>query len=92
VTTRHRGGDRPLRNEQEVVAALDSFISENDDLLSRAGSIDELSRWVAGEIGEGKGNNELYKVPVLVKILKFLPKRDTAPVAVCKLTNSGEVF
>jgi hypothetical protein len=54
VTTRHRGGDRPLRNEQEVAAALDSFISENDDLLSRAGSIEDLSRWVAGEIGEGK--------------------------------------
>jgi hypothetical protein len=52
VTTRNRGGDRPLRNEQEVAEA--HFISENDDLLSKAGSIEDLSRWLAGEIGEGK--------------------------------------
>jgi hypothetical protein len=42
-----------------VAEALDSFISENDDLLSKAGSIEDLSRWVAGEIGEGKKTEKL---------------------------------
>jgi hypothetical protein len=42
-----------LRNEQEISAALD-MSSETEELLSRAGSIEELSRWVGGELQIGK--------------------------------------
>jgi hypothetical protein len=54
LTRRNRGTDKPLRTEQDVAAALESFVSENEEeMLSRAGSIEELSRWVHGELDIG---------------------------------------
>jgi hypothetical protein len=52
-TTRQRVN--VLRSEQEVAAALDSIDSDiAEDLLSRAGSIQDLSRWIGEELQLGK--------------------------------------
>jgi hypothetical protein len=42
-----------LRTEQDIAAALE-LSSETDELISRAGSIDALARWVGGELQLGK--------------------------------------
>jgi hypothetical protein len=52
-TTRQRVN--VLRSEQEVAAALDAIDSDiEEDLLSRAGSIQDLSRWIGEELQLGK--------------------------------------
>jgi hypothetical protein len=43
-----------LQTEQDIVAALDVVDSETEELLSRAGSIEDLSRWIGGELQLGK--------------------------------------
>jgi hypothetical protein len=42
-----------MLNEREIAAALE-LESETEDLLSRAGSIEELSRRIGGELQLGK--------------------------------------
>jgi hypothetical protein len=41
-----------LRNEQEIAAALD-VSTETEELISRAGSIEQLSRWIEGDLQSG---------------------------------------
>jgi hypothetical protein len=44
-----------LRTDQEITEALEGLDSSlEEDLLSRAGSISELSRWIGGELQLGK--------------------------------------
>jgi hypothetical protein len=45
---------RPLRTEVEITRALEDVISEEEDLLSRAGSLEDLSRWIGEELHTGK--------------------------------------
>jgi hypothetical protein len=51
--TRRRRGT-VLQTEQDIAAALDVVDSETEELLSRAGSIEDLSRWIDGELQLGK--------------------------------------
>jgi hypothetical protein len=43
-----------LRTDQEIAAALDIDSDLEDELLSTAGSITDLSRWIGGELQLGK--------------------------------------
>jgi hypothetical protein len=44
-----------LRKDQEITEALEDLDSSLEvDLLSRAGSISELSRWIGGDLQLGK--------------------------------------
>jgi hypothetical protein len=42
-----------LRKEQDIAAALE-MSSETEELLSQAGSIEQLSRWIGGELQLGE--------------------------------------
>jgi hypothetical protein len=46
-----------LRTDQEIADALEQ--SETDELLSRAGSIDELRRQIGGELQLGKQRKKM---------------------------------
>jgi hypothetical protein len=41
---------RPLRTEVEIAAALDEIAGDEEELLSVAGSLDEFSRWIEGDV------------------------------------------
>jgi hypothetical protein len=57
-TTRQRVN--VLRSEHEVAAALDAIDSDiEEDLLSRAGSIQDLSRWIGEELQLGKEKEDV---------------------------------
>jgi hypothetical protein len=54
--SRRRGDQqRPLRTEVDIVAALDAMAEEDEEeLLSRAGSLEDLSEWIGEDFQTGK--------------------------------------
>jgi hypothetical protein len=58
ASTRKRGRRaeqlRPLRTEVDITRALETAVSDDEDLLSRAGSLEDLSRWIGEEFRTGK--------------------------------------
>jgi hypothetical protein len=62
--TKQRG--RTLRNDQEIVAALDDLDSElEEELLSSAGSIRDLSRWIGTELQLGEHKWNLFFLDII---------------------------
>jgi hypothetical protein len=44
---------QPLRSEIDIQAALDDIEGDDDELMSRAGSLADLSRWIGEELQTG---------------------------------------
>jgi hypothetical protein len=44
---------QPLRSEVDIQAALDDIDADEEELISRAGSLADLSRWIGEEIQTG---------------------------------------
>jgi hypothetical protein len=40
----------------EITRALENVVSDDEDLLSRAGSLEDLSRWIGQDFHTGKFN------------------------------------
>jgi hypothetical protein len=59
--SRRRGDQlRPLRTEVEIAAALDDVIGDDDELLSRASSLEDLSSWIGEELQTGMKVHNTY--------------------------------